>query len=132
MIADTLFDDRSFNVGCSTAADVCRPSALYRGQTLGVSGGVSVMVISPPSKEGVALCGTSRLTPQRPPACGAPLVADGTIHPGERFTDPVSGLEVVCTRAGDGMLSFDGRNLRRRHEPGRLSARSARGEQGDV
>ena len=37
----------------------------------------------------------------------------GTILPGERFTDSESGLEIVCTRAGEGILTFDDRPMQR-------------------
>jgi hypothetical protein len=80
------------------------------GKTLGLPGGVSVLVTRAPRHGGVLRCDGDVLAPQRPPACSA-RTGTGTILAGQRFTDPVSGLEIVCTRAGDGALTFAGRPL---------------------
>jgi hypothetical protein len=80
------------------------------GTTLGLPSGVSVLVTRAPRKGGVLRCDGDVLTPQRPPACSAGA-GTGTIRAGQRFTEPVSGLEIVCTRAGDGALTFAGRPL---------------------
>jgi hypothetical protein len=82
------------------------------GKTLGLPGGVSVLVTRTPDQPGVLRCDGYLLTPQQPPACSTPGGA-GTIRPGEWFTDPVSGFEVVCTRAGSGILTFADRPLQR-------------------
>jgi hypothetical protein len=101
---------------------------LATGATVGLRAGVSVLVTRAPNRDGVLQCSEAVLTPQRPPACGAvpqttvsqttvPSRAErpaGAILPGERFTDPVSGLEIVCTRTGHGIFTFDGRPLQRR------------------
>lgn len=81
------------------------------GRTLGVPGGVSVLVIREPAGDGLLRCGDEVLTPQPPPACSAIPEKTGTIWPGQRFADPASGLEVVCTRAGHGVLTFAGRPM---------------------
>jgi len=91
--------------------------AIHAFLTLGVPSGVSVLVMRAPDEDGILRCDGELLTPQRPPACSAIPDKSGTIRPGDRFSDPVSGLEVVCTRAGDGVLSFAGRPLQRRPEP---------------
>lgn len=83
------------------------------GQTLGVPGGLSLLVTRAPDEYGVLMCDDDVLTPQRPPACSAALAGSGAIRPGTGFNDPVSGLEVVCTRAGHGTLTFAGRPLKR-------------------
>jgi hypothetical protein len=100
------------------------------GQTLGVAGGVSVLVTRAPDEHGVLRCGGDVLTPQRPPACGAPRTGSGTIRPGTWFTDQVSGLQVVCTRAGHGTLTFAGRPMVLSPWPDRQPARWARREDG--
>jgi hypothetical protein len=81
------------------------------GRTLGLPGGPSVLVTSVPDGDGLLACGSEALVAQRPPACSQPARGSGTIQPGQWFTDPASGLEVVCTRAGHGVLTFDGRPL---------------------
>lgn len=88
-------------------------------RTLGIPSGVSVLVVRAPDEGGISRCDDEPLTPRRPPACSAVLDKSGTIRPGDRFSDPVSGLEVVCTRAGDGVLSFAGRPLQRGPGPDR-------------
>jgi hypothetical protein len=84
------------------------------GRTLGLPGRLSVVVITPPGEDGLLTCGGEALMPQPPPACSLSVREPGTIRPGQRFTDPVSGLEVVCTRAGHGVLTFAGRPLQPR------------------
>lgn len=96
----------------AAANDTDKDAAPRTGMTLGIPGGVSVLVIRAPAGAGVLTCGGEVLLPQRPPACSA-RAGFGTIRPGERFTDPASGLEVVCTRAGCGTLAFGGRPLGR-------------------
>jgi hypothetical protein len=81
------------------------------GRTLGLPGRLSVLVISAPAEDGLLTCGGETLVPQPPPACSLPAWNAGTIRPGQRFTDPVSGLQLVCTRAGHGVLTFAGRPL---------------------
>lgn len=94
---------------------VRRESALYgAGCTLGLPGGPSVLVTSTPGGDGLLTCRGEALVPQAPPACSLPAQASGPIQPGQRFIDPASGLEVVCTRAGHGMLTFAGRPMQRR------------------
>ena len=87
------------------------------GRTLGVPGGVSVLVTRTPDEHGTLRCGDDVLKPQRPPACSAAPAESTTIRPGTRFIDPASGLEVVCTRAGHGTLTFNGRLMQPRYWP---------------
>lgn len=69
----------------------------------------AVVVVRPPSGEveltcdGVALAGTEQ------PARGG-TSQDGVLV-GKRYSDPGSGLEVLCTRGGEGTLAVDGRAL---------------------
>jgi hypothetical protein len=91
---------------------VSEGAALYSaGRTLGLPDGLLVLVISAPTGDGLLTCGGAALVPQPPPACSLPACGTGTIRPGHRLADPVSGLEVVCTRAGHGLLTFAGRVL---------------------
>jgi hypothetical protein len=94
------------------------------GKTLGLAVGVSVFVTRAPDEEGVLRCDGDILAPQRPPACSA-RTGTGTIRPGERFTDPASGLEVVCTRPGSGTLTFADRPLQRMPWPRAFARRNA-------
>jgi hypothetical protein len=94
---------------------VSQESALYGvGCTLGLPGGPSVLVTSASAGDGLLTCRGETLVPQAPPACSLSPQASGTIQPGQRFTDLASGLEVVCTRAGQGVLTFAGRSMQRR------------------
>lgn len=81
------------------------------GRTLGVPGGLSVLVTSASAVDGLLTCGGETLIPQPPPPCSMPVHGSGSIQPGQRFTDPASGLEVICTRAGHGVLTFAGRPM---------------------
>ena len=55
------------------------------------------------------------LTAARPIACShRPVASTGdSMHGGERFADPVSGLVLRCTHSGTGSLAVDGRPLTR-------------------
>jgi hypothetical protein len=99
-----------------------RRTAPYIGDTLGLPVGVSVLVIRPPDRTGVLRCSDTVLTPQPPPPCSAVPAEPGTILPGERFADSGSGLEIVRTRAGQGILTFDGRPMQRCPEAGYRAA----------
>ncbi|MFL5296401.1 MAG: hypothetical protein ACJ798_08470 [Phenylobacterium sp.] len=72
------------------------------------------VVVRPPSGGGVLACGGAPLVPhgaERP--AGASLSADhsaGSVL-GKRYSDPQSGLTVLCSKPGAGSLSLDGRPL---------------------
>lgn len=72
------------------------------------------VVVRPPSGEGELACGGAAL---RPHDSGEPAVSgaagEGTMA-GKRYTDPASGVELLCTKAGQGDLSFAGRPLQRK------------------
>jgi len=93
---------------------VCKVTHLT-GTTWGVTGGVSVLVRRAPDRDGKLTCTHEAkiavLSPSLPPACGVAPAPAGSLRPGMRLTDPVSGLEVVCTRPGEGVLAYDGRPL---------------------
>lgn len=97
-------------------ADVSYDSGIYQlGQTLGVPGGVCVVVLRAAEVPGHLTCRGQRLVEERPPACsrvGAPVGAD--LEPGAVMWDPITGFEVRCTQAGHGPLVFAGRPMARR------------------
>jgi hypothetical protein len=92
------------------------------GATFGLLGGISVLVTSAPDRGGVLRCSDDVLTLQPPPPCSVVSRKSGTILPGARYADLVSGLEVVCTRGGEGILTFDGRPLQPCPTPGYRAA----------
>jgi hypothetical protein len=103
-----------------TMNDNCDPIAsspdLAESQTLGVDGGVAILVLSAPEAHGEVKCGGAVLTQCRPPACsvsGASSGSGGThrLRAGDRFTDSASSLVVMCIRSGDGVLTFNDRPL---------------------
>lgn len=73
-----------------------------------------LVVVRPPKSPVNLECGGQPLVPhgQEKPA-GAALSADhsGGLQAGKRFADEETGLEVLCTKAGAGSLSIDGRPL---------------------
>lgn len=74
---------------------------------------MSVVVVRPPAGpvevtcDGVALEPTEQLV--RADAAAGP--ADPGALLGKRYGDGESGLEVLCTRAGAGLLAVDGRQM---------------------
>lgn len=72
-----------------------------------------MVVVRPPNAPGVLQCGGVAVQPLGDASAG------GDIHPdhavgvliGKRYTDPVSGIEVLGAKAGKGSLAFDGRPL---------------------
>jgi len=73
------------------------------------------LVVVRPPRSAVALeCGGAAVIPHtaaRPEGASvAEAHAEGCLA-GKRFADPESGLEVLCTKAGAGSLSIDGRAI---------------------
>lgn len=71
-----------------------------------------VVVRAPTSEVDLSCCGAPMEEGTRDGA--GPSGADGgaeKVQLGKRYTDEVSELEVLCTKAGDGPLSCDGRTL---------------------
>ena len=70
-----------------------------------------VIVVKAASGDASLECGGHPMVPQggeRPSGLTLdPTFADGTAV-GKRFADEESGLEVLCTKAGEGSLSLDG------------------------
>jgi hypothetical protein len=72
----------------------------------------SVIVVRPPAGEVVLCCGGQPMldaAPASPTASIDPELASGTLI-GKRYVHE-NGLEVVCTKAGQGTLSVDGEPL---------------------
>jgi hypothetical protein len=73
-----------------------------------------VVVVRPPSAAGILACGGHPMTPhaaERPSGLAlSPDHAAGSVL-GKRYVDAESGLEALCSKAGAGALSFDGRLL---------------------
>lgn len=90
------------------------PLSLYQ-HLASRSGRLAVVVLREPRRPGELLCDGLPLMATRPLRCSAPLVpiAGGDIVPSDRFIDKESWLTLSCPRGGDGVLTFDGRVLRR-------------------
>ena len=72
-----------------------------------------VVVVRPPGRAAVLGCGGAEMVPSS--AGGGrgtpdPELAQGT-QLGKRYADEGSGIEVLCTKAGDGTLTLDGAPL---------------------
>jgi hypothetical protein len=67
-----------------------------------------VIVVRPPAQAVDLCCGGAPMVPVGDPAVARPLDAahgGGTLL-GKRYTDDASGIELLCTKAGDGSLSL--------------------------
>ena len=73
-----------------------------------------VIVVRAPSSPLTLECGGQPMVPhgaQKPAGASIdPMFAEPTAV-GKRFADEESGLEVLCTKAGEGALSIDGKLL---------------------
>jgi hypothetical protein len=74
-----------------------------------------VTVVRPPKMPVTLECGGAAMLPLQagtagPAATAAPAGTSGTLI-GKRYADDASGLEVLCTRAGSGAVSADGRAM---------------------
>lgn len=71
------------------------------------------VVVRPPSGAGELTCGGAPVRPQADAGDGEGPVPEGSegTTAGKRYTDPASGMELLCTKAGRGDLSFAGRPL---------------------
>lgn len=90
-------------------------------------GQLAIMVLVRPGYIGELLSDGRPLLEAPPVACtAAESSARNTTHRlGDRLVDFQSGLVVLCTRAGDGVLTFDGRELvaeKQRFPPQRRSS----------
>ncbi|MFO1427305.1 MAG: hypothetical protein U1F11_10120 [Steroidobacteraceae bacterium] len=73
-----------------------------------------VVVVKVPKTPGELQCGGSAMLPMNAdkPAGAAPAAGQGggTLL-GKHYVDEQQGLEVLCTKAGQGSIAFDGRPL---------------------
>jgi hypothetical protein len=75
---------------------------------------VEVVIVRPPSAPGTLECGGQPMvghTAEKPAGLSLSPDRSGGSQTGKRFTDETTGLEVLCTKAGAGSLSLDGRPL---------------------
>jgi hypothetical protein len=73
-----------------------------------------VVVVRPSSAAGVLECGGQPMVAhgaERPSGLSLSPDAAAGSAPGKRYGDAESGLEVLCSKAGAGSLSFSGRSL---------------------
>lgn len=73
-----------------------------------------VVIVRPPKTPVTLECGGHPVLPHgSAPAEGLSLAADfsGGTAAGKRYTDEETGIEVLCTKAGAGSLSVDGRPI---------------------
>jgi len=72
-----------------------------------------VVVVRPPGSPTALACGGAEMVAVGTDAERGVLdqaLADGT-QLGKRYTDESSGIEVLCTKAGEGTLTIDGERL---------------------
>jgi hypothetical protein len=72
-----------------------------------------VVVVRPPDATKVRGCGGAEMIPldsDEPRGQLDPSLAGGT-QLGKRYADDSSGIEVLCTKAGEGTLTLDGERL---------------------
>lgn len=74
-----------------------------------------VLIVRAPAAAVELTCGGFSLlalqAPVPPPTSDARTTPEGELSLGKRYFDEASGLEVLCTKAGAGTLSCDGRPL---------------------
>jgi hypothetical protein len=70
-----------------------------------------IIVVRPPAAPVDLLCGGQPMTADLAARAAAGSVTDGDTVLGKRYVDTETGLEVLCTKAGPGMLTADGRQL---------------------
>jgi hypothetical protein len=66
-----------------------------------------VIVVRPPTTDVELTCGGAPMTAAPAPTPATPAAEEGTLL-GKRYTDPESGLELLCTKAGTGTLRVGG------------------------
>ena len=73
-----------------------------------------IIVVRPPDGEGHLECGGHAMLPaevEKPGGLQLDPDHAGGVALGKRFSEPDSGIEVLCTRAGRGSLSLSGTSL---------------------
>jgi hypothetical protein len=72
-----------------------------------------IVIVRPAEGEHVLECGGAEMVPMDGDSVTAsldPSLAEGSLL-GKRYSDDATGLEVLCTKAGEGSLVFDGARL---------------------
>jgi hypothetical protein len=72
-----------------------------------------VVIVRAPDNPATLACGGAAMVAlgsEFESVAGDPALADG-IQLGKRYSDEASGIEVLCTKAGSGTLTLDGRTL---------------------
>jgi hypothetical protein len=88
---------------------------LSRGMTLGSADGLRVVILAEPTVPGALEYDGLTLANCRPVPCSLSGRPPGVAHvnrSGTCYSDPGSGLELLCVQGGDGELSYQGRALR--------------------
>ena len=83
-----------------------KPGTRLRSQTCSAE----VIVVRAPAGPVDLCCGGAPMVPVGDPVEGRPIDAahgSGTLL-GKRYADDATGLELLCTKAGEGSLSLDG------------------------
>ena len=70
-----------------------------------------IIVVRPPATSVELLCGGEPMTGNLTTAAAAASTTENDTVLGKRYVDTDTGLEVLCTKAGPGVLSADGRQL---------------------
>ncbi|HKP79386.1 MAG TPA: hypothetical protein VJU34_09710 [Phenylobacterium sp.] len=73
---------------------------------------VEVVLVRPPSSGDVLQCGGAAMIPHGGARSSDLSLApgrDGGSQAGKRYTDEATGMELLCTKTGQGTLSLDGR-----------------------
>ena len=84
------------------------------GQTLGSAvDATTVVVIRPPTSPATLTCGGAEMIDGKPYGIDEPIEPAhlGGTKLGKRYVDDKTGLEVLCTKPGQGALALDGRVL---------------------
>jgi hypothetical protein len=81
-------------------------------RTVGIEGGVVLLVVRAPNSPGVLTCHGVVLRDCRPPACSEAVQdLEFSVRPGERYVDTATGAEFLCVRGGIGAVAFNGREI---------------------
>jgi hypothetical protein len=74
-------------------------------------GDTEIIVVRSPATPVELTCGGEQMAPNLATAAAAATTAEKDTVLGKRYVDAESGLEVLCTKPGPGVLTADGRQL---------------------
>jgi len=77
------------------------------------TGPTEVLVVRPPSGPVTLSCGGAPMVPAGSAAPDGGIATGEALLLGKRYTDAVSGLQLLCTKAGPGPVEVDGRPVER-------------------